>query len=411
MAMRERGMLAYFATTYLDHPDYWLARALKMAAQRFRPSFVRQLERRSFHELPFTSVRTRAGLEILRTLAGSVLKRPLLADAIWEREEHDFDAWVAGSLPTQLDAVYTFEHAALRTLQAARRRGVFTFYEQPSQHHRFFSRIYADQVKRYPEIRSSATELQDPHRAAPRDNRRDAELALADCVLCNSTFTRNTLLDAGVDEQRILVTPYGFPTIDVMDTRRERRPVVFLNAGTQNLRKGLHLLYRAWRKLAFAPSEAELWLVGRMTLPEETRRDLSGAVRILDSVPHAELLMLYKQASVFVLPSLADGFGMVISEAMSRGLAVIATDRTGAPDIMEHGVNGFIIPAGDEDALVNQMKWCVEHSDALHGIGARAAERAASWQWSNYRSALAEKVASRIEAQRAVSARVVAGQR
>ena len=401
-------MLAYFATTYLDHPDYWLARTLKKAAQRIRPSYIRQLERRSFYELPFTYVRTRAGLEILRTVANSVLKRPLLADIIWEREEHDFDAWVARSLPTELDAVYTFEHAALRTLQTARRRGLYTFYEQPSQHHLFYSRVYTEQVSRYPEIRSSATEFQDPERAVPRDQRRDAELALADCVLCNSTFTQNTLVEAGVEEQRIVVTPYGFPTVDVKDARRERRPVVFLNAGSQNLRKGLHLLYRAWRKLAFAPNVAELWLIGRMMLPEDTRRGLPGTVRILDSVPHAELLTLYKKASVFVLPSLADGFGMVISEAMSRGLPVITTDRTGAPDIIEHGIDGFIIPAGDEAALMNQMKWCVEHSDDLPAIGARAAERAATWQWSDYRRALAERVASRIEAQRGVGAPVTA---
>ena len=395
-------MLAYFATTYLDHPDYWLARALKTAARRIRPSYVPQLERRSFHELPFSSLRTRPALEILRTVASSVLKRPILADALWEREEHDFDEWVASALPNELDAVYTFEHAALATLTDARRRGVFTFYEQPSQHHRFFSRVYAEQVSRYPELCSSTTELHEPQRAAARDHRRDAELALADCVLCNSTFTRSTLLDAGVQEDRIVVTPYGFPNVDTKRPRHEGRPVVFLNAGSQNLRKGLHLLYKAWRELAFEPNEAELWLVGRMMLPESIRRDLPGAVRILDSVPHSELLSLYKQASVFVLPSLADGFAMVISEAMSRGLPVIATERTGAPDIIEHGLNGFIVAAGDESALRNQMKWCVDHSDRLAEVGARASERATRWQWSDYRTAVASTVASRIAVHRRV---------
>jgi glycosyltransferase involved in cell wall biosynthesis len=164
---------------------------------------------------------------------------------------------------------------------------------------------------------------------------------------------------------------------------------VFLNAGTQNLRKGLHLLYRAWRQLGAANGEAELWLIGRMLLPEQLRRDLPGTVRIQDSIPHAELLDVYQRASVFVLPSLADGFGMVLTEAMSRGLTVITTENTAGPDIIEHGRTGFIIPAGDADALAEQMRWCVAHRDRVTEIGANAAAAAARWQWSDYRAAFA----------------------
>jgi glycosyltransferase involved in cell wall biosynthesis len=115
-------------------------------------------------------------------------------------------------------------------------------------------------------------------------------------------------------------------------------------------------------------------------------------------MPHRELMQLYREASVFVLPSLADGFGMVITEAMSRGLPVIATDHTGALDLIDHGRSGFVLPAGDVQALCAQMRWCVEHSEELLSIGARAIEAATRWQWSDYQRALCSTIRRRLDA-------------
>lgn len=405
MALDEHGMLEYFATSYLDHPSYALARAFRSGAQRIRPSWLKQLERRAFHEAPFDRVRTRPLLELFRTFL-SLLNAPVATDLIWELQEHDFDRWVARGLTTRIDAVYTFEHAALATLRKAKRLGIYTFLEQPAQHSTFYAPILNEQIRRYPEIANSVSSLSLGRKGLRRDARKDAEIAIADCILCNSSFTRSTLVAAGAEWTKIEVTPYGFPPVVDCAVGRRDRPVVFLNAGTQSVRKGVHLLYRAWRELRFAPEEAELWLIGKMLLPESLRRDLPGRVRILDSVPHRELLQLYGQASVFVLPSLADGFGMVISEAMSRGLPVIATDHTGAVDVIENGRTGFIIPAGSEAALTAQMRWCVENADRLSAIGAAARARSAQWQWSDYRRAVANVVERRIAAFREADTRI-----
>jgi glycosyltransferase involved in cell wall biosynthesis len=390
VALDERGMLDYFATTYLDHPDYRLSSALKGVARRVAPRLVAQLERRRFADIAIERIRTKAAWELLRTFSSNVMRRPVLTDAIWERGEHAFDRWVARGLRAG-DAVYTYEHAALDTLRAARSRGVHSFYEQPSQHHSFFSRVQDEQLERYPEIANASSALTSDQKAGARNRRRDAELALADRIMCNSSFTRRTLVAAGIDASKVRVTPLGFPPPTPRAPRHDG-PVVFLNAGTQNLRKGLHLLYRAWRDLDATPDEAELWLIGRMVLPESLRRDLPGCVRIRDSIPHDELLEVYQRAAVFVLPSLADGFGMVLTEAMSRGLTVITTENTGGPDIIEHGRTGFIVPAGDVDALRSQMRWCIEHRDCLDQIGGRALDAAARWQWSDYRAAFAATI-------------------
>jgi glycosyltransferase involved in cell wall biosynthesis len=213
--------------------------------------------------------------------------------------------------------------------------------------------------------------------------------------MCNSSFTKRTLVEAGVDTRKIEVLPLAFPPTDSSHAPGEG-PVIFLNAGTQSATKGLHLLYRAWRELKFRETDAELWLVGKMVLPEALRRDLPGRVRIMNSLPHTELMQLYSQAAVFVLPSLADGFGMVVTEALSRGLPAIVSTTTGAADLIEHGKTGFVIPPQDEHALQEQMRWCVEHRDRLPIMGREAADRAARWQWDDYRRSFAAVIRRRL---------------
>jgi len=392
----EHEMLAYFQTAYLDHPDYPLANFLKKIGRVISEKYVAELERRSFHEVPYPYIRTYPQWELIRFLGSRLFKNPLISDAIWERGELSFDQYVAKHLPKDLDAVYTYEHAALATLQEGKRRKIATFYEQPSQHHRFFDQIYRHQIATYPEIVNNSSRLFGSPKTDIRNQRRDAELRTADYLMCNSTFTKRTLVNAGIASEKITVTPYGFPVVDPKP-RQLGDKVIFLNAGTQNLRKGLHLLYRAWRKAQFSADEAELWLVGKMTLPEQLVRDLPGSVKIWNSIPRSELMELYKQASVFVLPSLADGFAMVISEAMSRGVPVITTENTGGPDVITHGKDGWIVPVGNEEALVNQMKWCVENKHRVEEVSIEAIERAKQWQWSDYREAVAQKIKLKID--------------
>jgi glycosyltransferase involved in cell wall biosynthesis len=79
---------------------------------------------------------------------------------------------------------------------------------------------------------------------------------------------------------------------------------------------------------------------------------------------------------------------MVVTEAFAQGLPVITTDRAGAADLVRHGVNGLIIPAGDRSALLEALDWCITHRKELKAMRQAALDTAASWQWSDYRKAL-----------------------
>jgi glycosyltransferase involved in cell wall biosynthesis len=399
MALYERDLLHAFATCYLDHPDDPLSSTIKQVVRWVNPSYVPQLERRAFHDLPFQKIWTYPIWQLLQDAANKGIGNPTLTDRLWEWKEHRFDRWAAQQLKVGVDAVHVVEHSALATIQAARGKGILTFYRQPSQHHSFFTAVYREQTRTYPGLEADRGHLHDSALSEKRNTRRDRELGLADYVLAKSSFTKRTLTEAGVEPEKILVTPYGCPEVDPKPQSEPER-VTFLNAGTQNLRKGLHLLYKAWERLAPDPDTAALQLIGKMELPEHLRKGLPGTVQCEDSIPHEELMDRYRNASVFVLPSLADGFAMVVTEAMSRGLPVITTENTGAADLITHKENGLIIPANDIEALTQQMKWCIENKHRLPGIGAKAVETAREWQWSDYRREFARTIREKIEEHR-----------
>ncbi|MBE7178465.1 MAG: hypothetical protein INR69_18835, partial [Mucilaginibacter polytrichastri] len=273
LAYEEAGMLDKFCTTFFRHKE-------KSAGSFPLPeSVLRELNRRSFDQLPPERFMSRPFPELLR-IAASRFAGPLITDRIWEWAETGFDAWVADLVRKRRpDAVHVYEHAALESLQAARKNGVMGIYEQTSAHHATFSKILQAQLQKYPQIRTEALALKTDEKSVRRNARRDRELQLADVIICNSTFTARSLQAAGISMEKIIVLPLGFPEIKT-SAKSASGPVVFLHAGNQSVTKASHLVYEAWRQCAFAETEAELWLIGNMALPENCRADLPGKVVI-----------------------------------------------------------------------------------------------------------------------------------
>jgi len=71
---------------------------------------------------------------------------------------------------------------------------------------------------------------------------------------------------------------------------------------------------------------------------------------------------------MFTLPSRVDGFGMAVPEAMACGVPAIVSDMVGAKEVIEEGHNGFIVPSGNSDALVDRMRWCICNATLMHSI-------------------------------------------
>ncbi len=146
--------------------------------------------------------------------------------------------------------------------------------------------------------------------------------------------------------------------------------------------KGAPYLLEAWRRLKAGPA-ARLDVYGGVLLPSEIVGAPEG-IAFHGSVPQARLFSAFADADILVLPTLSDGFGMVVLEAMAHGLPVIVSDQAGAAEAVT-GENGLVVPAGDAAALCEALRWCLDNRDRVAAMRHAALDTARSRQWPDYR--------------------------
>jgi starch synthase len=386
-ALQEAGLLAEFWTC-LD----WRAGSF---ADRLLPSaLTRQLRRRSLPESLRGRVRTAPARELVRLLAarlpgGHWLTRHetglFCVDAVFR----DMDRRAARRLPLlrNLSGVYAYEDGAAATFTTAKKLGLRRLYDLPIGYWRAGQSIYVEEAEREPAWAPTLTGRDD---SAAKLARKDEELALADTVIVASSFTRRTLEAAPNRPADVRVVPYGAPEVSKNGAVNAAKKLRVLFAGSLGQRKGLSYLIEAVRRLG---DHVELTLLGAK--PVEGCAPLEAAVRAhrwIPSLPHAEVLAEMGRQDVLVFPSLFEGFGLVILEAMSRGLPVIATAHTAAPDVLTEGEDGFIVPIRSAEAIVEKLEILIRDPARLAAMKVAAREKAALLTWENYRRGIVEAV-------------------
>jgi glycosyltransferase involved in cell wall biosynthesis len=110
-----------------------------------------------------------------------------------------------------------------------------------------------------------------------------------------------------------------------------------------------------------------------------------GNFRWVGHVPQKELYKYYSSSSVFVIMSIQEGLAMVQPQAMACGLPVICTTNTGGEDIVRDGIDGFIIPIRDVEALKEKLTYLHENQDICKQMGQNAKERVSKgFTWDDY---------------------------
>lgn len=257
---------------------------------------------------------------------------------------------------------------------------LFQFHPHPDVE----SRILAEDKKRFPFVRESYTEESGERLNEQLRQRNRAAWKHADLVFCASSFTRQTLLEAGAPEAKCRVVPYGIDVSNTTIEAPETFNALFVGAGSQ--RKGLHHLLLAWKQ-ARLPKDSKLTLVCR-TID-------SGILELASTTPNVELIrglsqaalvQQFRRSSLFVMPSLVEGFGQVYLEALAEGCPVLGTRNTGLPDIGGEAVN--IVEVGDIDQLTAILETLSRKLPGNTKIREAAQRSAAGFSWLRFRQNL-----------------------
>ena len=216
-------------------------------------------------------------------------------------------------------------------------------------------------------------------------SKEDDEFHRADHVFVLSSVARNSMIHCGIPSEKIFVNPCG---VDLAQFYLgEKRDTVFrvIQVGGVTLRKGVLTLLDAFARAKL--SDAELWFVGggfeTSGMQSSINAMCSPGVTFYRPVPQAKLRDYYNQSSVFVLASVADGFGMVVAQAMACGLPVIVTENVGAKDLIVDGVNGFIVPVGAPEIIADRLRQLHSDPELCQKMGLAAKltiEKGYTWQ-------------------------------
>lgn len=266
----------------------------------------------------------------------------------------------------------------------------YRFLFQVHPHPRSVRRELREELECVPAARASLEAELELSLSSAAFERLAAEPLLANGWVVASTYTARTLAEYGVPFEAIHVVPYGVDGAYFPERARSAQPpgsFTVAYVGRMVQRKGLSYLLDALRSIGRQHVKAVL--CGRGFID----RDLLARYDDLDldiraGVSDAELVKILHGCDVCALPSLAEGFGHVILEAMSCGLPVIATPHTCAPDVIQDGVQGFIVPTRDPRAIEDKLAWGVEHRGQLAEMGGLAAARARQFTWQRFRATL-----------------------
>ncbi len=311
---------------------------------------------------------------------------PCSIDAVFQ----SLDRRVARRLPKVrgASAVYAYEDGAMRTFEAARDRGLACIYDLPIGYWRVAHELLREEAEREPEWACTLTAMRD---SADKLARKDRELALADTVVVASSFTKRTIEAAPAAPKMVHVIPYGAPASELQSGERPAGgPLRVFFAGSLGQRKGLSYLLKAAEMLG---NRIELTLLGTK-ISDECRplNEALGRHRWIRTLPNIEVLREMGRNDVFVFPSLFEGFGLVILEAMAQGLPVIATPNTAGPDLITEGLDGFVVPIRSAEAIAEKLELLASDRLRLAAMREAAIQTARRCTWESYRQRLADAV-------------------
>jgi glycosyltransferase involved in cell wall biosynthesis len=302
--------------------------------------------------------------------------------AMWQL----YDYWVARQLrrscPHAPNVFHGWNSFCLKSVAEARRNGIVAIVERSGSHVDVQRAILREETELL-----GAKERLDQGGYFSIAAEMKAEYDSADYIMTCSEWARASFLRAGYSPEKVKCIYLGSNF-----TPRSRPCAVppkfrLVCVGTNGYRKGIVYLLKAWNKLRLPAAE----LIICCPVPELAKPLLNqNSITVLPPMPRSRLEEHYALASAFCLPSIEDGFGMVVLEAMAFGLPVILSSHVGAAELLRDGHDGLRFPVRDVEALAACIERLYCAPDEAAAIGRAGQELAQKFTWERFGAAMVE---------------------
>jgi Glycosyltransferase len=274
------------------------------------------------------------------------------------------------------DIFHGFEGAVLHSMRKAKQQGAITVLDYPIFHYKTIREVLTDEYK--------LLKLEIPDFLLKRDInilRKEQEISEADYIFVPTKRIADDFVRYGKEREKVKCISYGFNPNRFFVSQKKDAIFRILFVGIVGVRKGVHYLLEAVKQLNL--KNIEVLLIS--PIEEEFKPVLSryeGLFKHIHSLPNEDLLQVYQNSSILILPSLIEGSSLVIYEAMACGLPIIASENAGA--VARDGKDGFIIPIKNIEILKEKILLLYENEDLRSKMGESAAEYVKQFTWENY---------------------------
>lgn len=332
-----------------------------------------------------------------RVFARALRSLPPRLSSVRDRVSHEvFGRWVAGRIGRlgSFDAIYCMSGVAKEAFGSTPVDRAVKVLARGSSH----IRVQREILSRLEAAVGHSVE----HPSRWILEREQAEYKAADRVVVLSSFAADTFTQAGFPSERLWLIPsasdstlFGVPS-GLLEARigrllsGERLRVLF--AGTFSYRKGAATLAHVVRKLS---ARMDFTIVGTVDRDcAGLAESLSGKARFIGRIAHHALPSAYREADVFLFPTIEDGYPATLAQAIVSGLIVVASQNCSAPDLIRDGMSGRIVSAMDDDAFVEAIEGLDGDRRRAESIVRESARSIVVRSWENMAADLSQRLTS-----------------
>lgn len=286
----------------------------------------------------------------------------------------------------EIDAIISYDVVSAQLYDALGDYKIIKVLDMSAPHFDYMCKIFENEVEKHSDS-SLNTLLVSPMFRYWREQSKK-EIVCADAFLVASDFTKKSLIESGADGDKIFKCVYGlnhtfFNTDDRKENQSNLLRCVYVGSVTEQ--KGCRYLFEAIKQIKSNNDlQVEFTVVGGYDPSNPLIKSVESYCNFVGYVLPNELKSILLQSDVFIFPSLADGFGFSVLEAMACGVVPICSKNAGVSDLIEDGLSGFVIDATDSDNICSKIVDLVSDNTFILDLRSKAQRKAQNCTWENY---------------------------